>query len=105
MQHAGWTCNSRKGGIEEAPPPSLAPDSSWDGLSGLFVSLADSHAEELSTEDRKWLAAFRREQVMPREQPLREGIEAIKQFRPQHASELDSLLSSFFEHAAEGEGR
>ncbi len=46
------------------------------------AALAESYAEELSTEDRKWLAALPREQVVPQAEPLREGIEAIKQSRP-----------------------
>ena len=62
-------CNMRKGTLEVAehlqrnPPPrkikaKYGEPTDWDGLSGLFITLANEHAMALSQTDREWLRAL-----------------------------------------------
>ena len=65
------TCNSRKGGSKTEAPRERRMITGWDGLSALFLGLAPSYADRLTTEDRKWQAALTREGIEPRPNQIR----------------------------------
>lgn len=88
------TCNSSKGKGPGAEAMPGATTDGWDGLSGLYVTLADGCKDRLSPEDRKWLAGLQREKVVSQETHLRTGIDAVSRFSPANADELGALLNS-----------
>ena len=59
------TCNSSKGRKSVQPSGGRPQASDWDGLSHLFLGLADRYRTRLSAEDKKWQAALVREGVRP----------------------------------------
>ncbi len=66
-------CNSSKGkGQFNLLPPSL--DRSWDGGSGIFLTLAPMYRRHLSKEDEKWLKALRREGITPDDEGIQSKI-------------------------------
>jgi len=67
------TCNSRKGGTTAQPSIVASETGAWDGLSGLFLGLAEEFAARLSSEDQKWRKALTREGVVP----VTTGLEAV----------------------------
>lgn len=57
------TCNSRKGKGKHSAVLTHPAFQAWDGLAPLFLALSQAHEARLSTEDKKWRAALRREGV------------------------------------------
>ena len=85
------TCNSSKGGTHGAAPKERKNVEHWDGLSSLFLGLAAKHSDQLSTEDRKWLASLKREGVEPRT----DHIPAVAEFLERMKSDASKLDAYF----------
>ena len=85
-------CNSRKGGTSAPAPPRPEAKGNWDGLSGLFLGLADRYADRLSKEDQKWRRALEREGVQPRLDPLDAVLAALQGMKRGDVADVDATL-------------
>lgn len=59
------SCNSRKGCGGPCERKPVFQSGVWDGLSSLFVALAELYPQALSADDRKWLEALKYKGIQP----------------------------------------
>ena len=80
-------CNSRKGDSEYDSPSPEQRREDWDGLAGVFLALADRYPDHLSTEDRKWVAALKREGIVAAPESVEPAVQALKQLKAEEGEQ------------------
>lgn len=79
-------CNSRKGGSTWAlPPEHVETAEGWDGLASIFLALSVEYPDQLSSEDRKWVAAIQFQDVQPTLDRLDHHVETLRRLSEANA--------------------
>ena len=87
-------CNSRKGGRSVPAPVKRYVHPDWDGLSSVFLGLAEQYDNQLSTEDRKWRDALVREHIAGRTDHVEQVVRILRRAKEVGSSALDELVNT-----------